>query len=258
MIKIEKQKDKGIKVRRKGNSYEARKTIDLSLIYGYEVKKRISKTALTEDKAIALLKIKERDEILKAVEDAKGGGNKYKNRIANGNIENYNGDFTIKSFIDIMLRNKKAQVENTSNNSSRKNEPKTFTYYRNTAKGVVTSVFGNLDIRKLTIDELQQYFDEFDYKPKYLNHIKLVMKLIFQTAIKLGVIEDNIASEIKIGKQLSNVTEEEKYLNKERQSVWLDLFEQDGRQWAYLLEAILLSGVRPEERMSDSNSNQLA
>lgn len=36
-------------------------------------------------------------------------------------------------------------------------------------------------------------------------------------------------------------------MNKERQAIWLYLFEQDGRQWAYTMEAILLSGARPEE-----------
>ncbi len=55
-------KDKKIKIRKKGNSYEARKTIDLSKIYGFDVTKRISKTALTEEEAIALLRVKEQEE----------------------------------------------------------------------------------------------------------------------------------------------------------------------------------------------------
>lgn len=61
MIKINTKKqikDNKIKIRKKGNSYEARKTIDLSKIYGFEVKKRISKTALTEEEAIAFNKAK--------------------------------------------------------------------------------------------------------------------------------------------------------------------------------------------------------
>ena len=45
-------RDNKIKVRKKGNSFEARMTIDLSSIYGFDVKKRISKTALTEKEAI--------------------------------------------------------------------------------------------------------------------------------------------------------------------------------------------------------------
>ena len=58
--------DKDIKVRKKGNSYEARKTLDLSKIYGFEVKKRISKTALSKEMAVKLLKQKEKEELLNA------------------------------------------------------------------------------------------------------------------------------------------------------------------------------------------------
>ena len=151
---------------------------------------------------------------------------------------------------------KKIQAENTVNNRRGRNGPKTLTYYRNIAKGIITSEFGDLDIRKVTVSELQQHFDNFDYKPKYLKHIKLVLKLIFQVAVDLDVIEDNIVNKIDLGKDLGCVDEEMKYLNKERQSVWLDLFEKDGRQWAYLLEAILLLGLRPEERMSDLGLSQ--
>ena len=52
MVKINTNKqtrDEKIKVRKKGNSYEARKTLDLTKIYGFEVKKRISKTSTTKE-----------------------------------------------------------------------------------------------------------------------------------------------------------------------------------------------------------------
>ena len=63
--------DKDIKIRKKGNSYEARKTIDLSKIYGFEITKRISKTALSKEMAIKLLKQKEKEELLNAAEKAR-------------------------------------------------------------------------------------------------------------------------------------------------------------------------------------------
>ena len=74
MVKInttKRTRDDKIKVRKKGNSYEARKTLDLSKIYGFDFTKRISKNAQTEEKAVALLKIKEQEELLNAAEDVK-------------------------------------------------------------------------------------------------------------------------------------------------------------------------------------------
>lgn len=73
------------------------------------------------------------------------------------------------------------------------------------------------------------------------------MRLTFQKAIDLGVISENPASKVYIGNRKSNIGVEIEHLDKERQAVWLDLFEKDGRPWAYLMEAILLSGGRPEE-----------
>ena len=81
-----------------------------------------------------------------------------------------------------------------------------------------------------------------DYSEKYLKDIKLILRLTFQKAIDLGVIAENPATKIYVGNRKCNIGVEIEHLNKERQAVWLDLFEQDGRQWAYLFEAILLSG----------------
>ena len=89
MVKIKTTKqtrDEKIKVRKKGNSYEARKTLDLSKIYGFEVKKRISKTALTEDEAIALLRVREQEELLDAAEKVKT--KRYSNKLEYDTLEN--------------------------------------------------------------------------------------------------------------------------------------------------------------------------
>lgn len=246
MIKINTTKqtrDEKIKVRKKGNSYEARKTLDLSKIYGFEMSKRISKTASTEEKAIALLKDKEQEEFLKAAEDIKN--KRYSNKLEyeqlSNNISKTGTDFTLKAFVYKMLQEKKIQSETSLYSRRRNISPKTVTSYLGTANRQVIPIWGDLDIRKITTEQLQQYFDKLDYSEKYLKDIKLILKMTFQKAIDLGIITENPATKIYVGNRKYNKGVEIEHLDKERQAVWLDLFEQDGRQWAYLFEAILLS-----------------
>lgn len=252
MVKVNTMKhsrDAKIKTRKRGNSCEARKTIDLTRIYGFEVKKRISKTAPTEEEAISLLKIREQEELLNAAEKVKT--NRYANKLEyeqlENNISGIGTDFTVKFFVNKMLQDKKLQAENKLYNRRRKISPKTVTSYLGTANRQVIPAWGDLDIRKITTEQLQQHFDKLDYSVKYLKDIKLILKLTFQTAIDLGIIAENPASKIYVGNRKCNIGVEIEHLNKERQSRWLDLIEEDGRQWAYIFEAILLSGARPEE-----------
>lgn len=252
MVKInttKRTRDEKIKVRKKGNSYEARKTIDLSKIYGFEVKKRISKTALTKEDAIELLRAKEQEEFLNAAEQVKN--NNISNKLEYDKLDKaickVGQDFSLKVFVNKMLQEKKLQSEINLYSRRRKISPKTVTSYLGTANRQILPIWGELDIRKITTEQLQKHFDTLDYSEKYLKDIKLILRLTFQTAIDLGVIKENPATKIYIGNRKCNRGVEIEHLDKERQAVWLDLFEQDGRQWAYLFEAILLSGGRPEE-----------
>lgn len=241
--------DKDIKIRKKGNSYEARKTIDLSKIYGFEVTKRISKTALTEEKARKLLKLKEQEELIYAAEQVKNNNisNKLEYETLEKVVSNVGQDFALKSFVNKMLYEKKLQSEINLHSRRRKISPKTVTSYLGTANRQIIPVWGDLDIRKITTEQLQQHFDKLDYSEKYLKDIRLILKLTFQKAIDLGIMSENPASKVYIGNRKSNIGVEIEHLDKERQAVWLDLFEQDGRPWAYLMECTLLSGCRPEE-----------
>lgn len=249
-ININKQtKNNKIKVRKKGNSYEARMTVDLSKIYGFEVTKRISKTALTQEDAIALLKAREQEELLNAAEQVKTG--KFSNKLEYETLEkavaNVGQDFTLKAFVHKMLQEKKIQSEINLYSRRRKISPKTVTSYLGTANRQVIPIWGDLDIRNITTEQLQQHFDTLDYSEKYLKDIRLILRMTFQKAIDLRVIKENPATKIYVGNRKYNKGVEIEHLEKDRQAVWLDLFEQDGRQWAYLFEAILLSGGRPEE-----------
>lgn len=239
--------DKDIKIRKKGNSYEARKTIDLSKIYGFEVTKRISKTALTEEKARKLLKLKEQEELIYAAEQVKNNNinNKLEYEKLDQVISKVGQDFSLKAFLNNMLQEKKLQSEINLHSRRRKISPKTVTSYLGTANRQVIPVWGDSDIRTIATEQMQQHFDTLDYSEKYLKDIRLILKMTFQKAIDLGVIKENPATKIYIGNRKYNKGIEIEHLDKERQAVWLDLFEQDGRQWAYLFEGILLSGRTP-------------
>ena len=128
MVKInttKRTRDDKIKVRKKGNSYEARKTLDLSKIYGFDFTKRISKNAQTEEKAVALLKIKEQEELLNAAEDVKNKrfSNKLEYEELSKNVSNIGTDFTLKAFVFKMLQEKKIQSETNLYNRRRKISP---------------------------------------------------------------------------------------------------------------------------------------
>ena len=239
--------DKDIKIRKKGNSYEARKTIDLSKIYGFEVTKRISKTALTEEKARKLLKLKEQEELIYAAEQVKNNNinNKLEYEKLDQVISKVGQDFSLKAFLNNMLQEKKLQSEINLHSRRRKISPKTVTSYLGTANRQVIPVWGDSDIRTIATEQMQQHFDTLDYSEKYLKDIRLILKMTFQKAIDLGVIKENPATKIYIGNRKYNKGIEIEHLDKERQAVWLDLFEQDGRQWPYLFEGILLCGRTP-------------
>lgn len=75
-----------------------------------------------------------------------------------------------------------------------------------------------------------------------------MLKLSLDVAVKEKVVTENVVTKIKIEKSTSKTPGIEiEHLEQDRQEVWLDLFEKDKRQFAYLFEAILLTGTRPEE-----------
>lgn len=147
-------KDNKIKIRKKGNSYEARKTKDLSKVYGFEVKKRISKTALTEEEAIALLKVREQEELINAAEQVKTNNisNKLEYETLEKTLSNVGQDFTLKVFVNKMLLEKKMQSEINLYSRRRKISPETVTSYLGTANRQVIPVWGDLDVRTITTE----------------------------------------------------------------------------------------------------------
>jgi len=97
-----------------------------------------------------------------------------------------------------MLQERKLQSEINLYSRRKKINPETVKSYFGTANRQVIPVWGDLDIRKITTEQLQKHFDTLDYSEKYLKDIKLILGLTFQTAINLGVIQENLMKVLKI------------------------------------------------------------
>lgn len=168
---------------------------------------------------------------------------------ANGEKEERKDEikYPISLYVDKMIKLKKKQSEVQGIKKKKKISPKTVTYYWRTAKTKVLPIFGDMDATTITQEQIQEYFDTLDYTPKYLKDIRLVLKLSLDIVVKEKLRPDNPAEKIEIENVKKSLGIEIEHLEQDRQEVWLDLFEKDKRQWAYLFEAILLTGTRPEE-----------
>lgn len=168
---------------------------------------------------------------------------------ANGQVEEKRTtvDHPISLYVDKMIKQKKKQSEMQGLKKKKKISPKTVTYYWGTAKRHVLPYFGEMDAVTITKEQIEEYFDTLDYTPKYLKDIKLVLKLSLDIVIQEKLRPDNPAEKIIIETSKKSLGIEIEHLEQDRQEVWLDFFEKDKRQWAYLFETILLTGARPEE-----------
>lgn len=279
--KINKEESKNkkgkIHIRDKKNGKEARTTIQLGL---KGVKNpRIERYG--ETKEIAIKKIKEAEldilvEVRNLLKITQGDYLEpmYKNELEkfNRNIEKITkqkGNFSVKCdnsdfdnvssdsesscqypismFVYKMIQKKKKESEIITTKKKKKLSPDTVAYYWRTAQKQVIPHFGNMDVTTITEEQLQEYFDALDYSAKYLKDIRLVLKLSLDVAIQEKVIQYNPVQKVKIDSTKKSLGIEIEHLEQDRQEVWLELFEKDKRQWAYLFEAILLTGARPEE-----------
>lgn len=267
-IKKERTKKGEVSVRDRKNGKEARVTLQLN-IPGME-NPRLSKYGSTEEIArqrlaeaivltyieiqknkefaniqifspecqIELNKFDEYMECVKRYQTQANGKKLEKNIVTN----------PLSEYVNKMLKEKKKQSEIVKVKRKKKISADTFSYYLRTAKRQILPYFGDVDVTTITNEKLQEHFDSLDYSEKYLKDIRLVFKLSLDVAVKEKVVTENVAAKIKIEKSISKTPGIEiEHLEQDRQEIWLDLFEKDKRQFAYLFEAILLTGARPEE-----------
>lgn len=270
--KIRKQKTKKgqVSIRDKRNGKEARVTLQLNIdgmpnprLSKYGDTEEIAKKRLAEAILLTYIEIQKKnkianiqvfspecqaelekfDEYMECVKQQQLSANgKRKNQQEESEIK-----YPIYEFVKEMIAVKRKQSEAKGTRKRKKITPKTVTYYWNTAKSQVIPNFGNMDATTITQEEIEEKLDALDYSAKYLKDIKLVLKLSLDLVVKKKLRIDNPAEKIKIEDSKKSLGIEIEHLEQDRQEVWLDLFEKDKRQWAYLFETILLTGARPEE-----------
>ena len=267
-IKKERTKKGEVSVRDRKNGKEARVTLKLNItrmenprIEKYGVTEEIARQRLAEAIVLTYIEIQKNKEFaniqifspecqieLNKFDEYMECVKRYQTQANGKKLEKNIVTNPLSEYVNKMLKEKKKQSEIVTVKRKKKISADTFSYYLRTAKRQILPYFGDVDVTTITSEKLQEHFDSLDYSEKYLKDIRLVFKLSLDVAVKEKIVTENVAAKIKIEKSISKTPGIEiEHLEQDRQEVWLDLFEKDKRQFAYLFEAILLTGARPEE-----------
>lgn len=267
-IKKERTKKGEVSVRDRKNGKEARVTLQLNIpgmenprLAKYGATEEIARQRLAEAIVLTYIEIQKNKEFaniqifspecqieLNKFDEYMECVKRYQTQANGKKLEKNIVTNPLSEYVNKMLKEKKKQSEIVTVKRKKKISADTFSYYLRTAKRQILPYFGDVDVTTITNEKLQEHFDSLDYSEKYLKDIRLVFKLSLDVAVKEKVVTENVAAKIKIEKSISKTPGIEiEHLEQDRQEVWLDLFEKDKRQFAYLFEAILLTGARPEE-----------
>ena len=267
-IKKERTKKGEVSVRDRKNGKEARVTLQLNIpgmenprLAKYGATEEIARQRLAEAIVLTYIEIQKNEEFadiqifspecqieLNKFDEYMECVKRYQTQANGKKLEKNIVTNPLSEYVNKMLKEKKKQSEIVTVKRKKKISADTFSYYLRTAKRQILPYFGDVDVTTITSEKLQEHFDSLDYSEKYLKDIRLVFKLSLDVAVKEKIVTENVAAKIKIEKSISKTPGIEiEHLEQDRQEVWLDLFEKDKRQFAYLFEAILLTGARPEE-----------
>lgn len=267
-IKKERTKKGEVSVRDRKNGKEARVTLQLNIpgmenprLAKYGATEEIARQRLAEAIVLTYIEIQKNKEFaniqifspecqieLNKFDEYMECVKRYQTQANGKKLEKNIVTNPLSEYVNKMLKEKKKQSEIVTVKRKKKISADTFSYYLRTAKRQILPYFGDVDVTTITSEKLQEHFDSLDYSEKYLKDIRLVFKLSLDVAVKEKIVTENVAAKIKIEKSIIKTPGIEiEHLEQDRQEVWLDLFEKDKRQFAYLFEAILLTGARPEE-----------
>ena len=267
-IKKERTKKGEVSVRDRKNGKEARVTLQLNIpgmenprLAKYGATEEIARQRLAEAIVLTYIEIQKNKEFaniqifspecqieLNKFDEYMECVKRYQTQANGKKLEKNIVTNPLSEYVNKMLKEKKKQSEIVTVKRKKKISADTCSYYLRTAKRQILPYFGDVDVTTITSEKLQEHFDSLDYSEKYLKDIRLVFKLSLDVAVKEKIVTENVAAKIKIEKSISKTPGIEiEHLEQDRQEVWLDLFEKDKRQFAYLFEAILLTGARPEE-----------
>lgn len=267
----EKAEKGSVAIRKKGNSFEARIRLELKKeMKGVEKKQRLSRSGPTEEIARIRLaqliiekylikqnsetineevftneceeNLKGFDEFMKAKEDAiihKG---------VNSCI-NF-GDFSI-----IWLNYKKNFVNPST---GKKLSVKTIEAYVHTLKRHIIPNFSQYTVAEVTKEIVEDYISTIRQgKQRNAKDTFLMIRQVLNYAKKKGLINKMPEFDLKFPKRKRSRKTKLIYLPSDRQSIWLDILEKDGRAFCKLFATLLQTGMRPEEGCGLLMSNVL-
>jgi len=262
MEKINRQRaPKGtVTVRQKGNSFEARVTLELvTIMKGVDNNPRLSRTAKTEEDAKKRLgehivdvlletkKIYKQNQIL-SEECAKEleKFEEYTEERHRRKIEKLADNYTLlPNMAREWLKWKSKQINPVTEKTI---GPKTIESYVNTLHHIEKE-FPTLHIYDIT----KEYFENYiNTKRKKSSRTAQEIYLMVRSTLNYSKDERKLLSEvpnfnISFPKKRRKGKTKIPYLPEKRQYVWLDVLEQDKRQYSLLFATLLQTGMRPEE-----------
>lgn len=257
-----KKAEKGtVTVRQRGNSFEARVRLELkNKMKGVDNNPRLSRSALTEELAKKRLAeliidkylIKQNHELNKEsifseeCEENLNHFSEYRN--AKEDITLHHGINSCISFADfavIWLNYKKDYINPTT---GKKVSSKTIETYAYTLKKHIKTNFYQYTVSEMTKEIVENYVTDVRRTyPRTAKDVFLMIRQVLQYAKKKGLISEIPDFELKFPRKKRSKKTKLVYLTADRQTVWLDILEQDGRSFCKLFATLLQSGMRPEE-----------
>lgn len=264
MEKINRQRaPKGtVTVRKKGNSYEARVTLALnSIVEGVDKNPRLSRTARSDKEARQRLgelitdvyfdiQRKTHQEKIFSDECTRelNKFNEFRLEKEKRNVIELADDYTLfPNMAKEWLNWKKNQVNPNTNKTI---SPKTVETYINTIQNHVMIDFKEYHIEQVNNKEfIEEYINnKRKNTPRLAKDLYLLIRCVLVYCRDRKKLIDTIPNfDIKFPKKKRSTKAKIPYLVEERQDVWLDILENDKREFCLLFALLLQTGMRPEE-----------
>lgn len=257
-----KKAEKGtVTIRKRGNSFEARVRLELkNKLKGVDCNPRLSRSAQTEQLArqrlaeliIDTYLIKQNHELVEEsvfseeCEENLKYFPEYKD--AKEDVILHRGISSCINFADfaVMWLNYKKEYINPT--TGKKISPKTVETYAYTLKKHIKGNFSQYTVPEMTKEIVEEYVSDLrKIYPRAAKDVFLMIRQILQYAKKKELIKEIPEFELKFSKKKRSKKTKLVYLAADRQPIWLDILEKDGRSFCKLFATLLQSGMRPEE-----------
>ena len=251
-----------VTVRKKGNSFEARVTLELvAIMKGVGKNPRLSRTAKTADEArkrlgehivevynSAQLQLSRSKVFTDECSQQLENFSEYQTAIKEKKFGEVASEYI--NFYNIVLdwfNWKRKQVNPVTGRKLGEKSVETYAY---TIKNHIKPKFENINIFDVTKDMVEEYIEEKKtHKERTAKDtLSIIKNALIYARDEKGIIKEVPKFDIIFKKKNKRLIKKQiPYLSEERREVWLDILEKDGREFCLLFAAILQNGMRPEE-----------